>query len=381
MRLGHGLDTCPTLHFYTRLSTPKRHFIWKGDYQFVPCSDYIDFNRNASKSKGAKIDKPFERYKGKSPLIDVESPKLWSYLKSQESELRSRDSHAYKVGRVDEYKWYNLTGPKNLNYFEPRKIGVQSTALKAAYFTDTEGYVYAGARVYGLSLLEKCDIDFFVSLLNSRLLDFYVKHISIIVGGGFYDYGDQFIKNLPIPPATLEQQSTLSALAQKLGANAAARARVRGQLEGFPRSAQSALEAAGTFLEQDTLGNLALEAGLSKTLSFKGAQLEQTLLGKPTLRLGKGALTLPSETHGGAVLAALEAAGKLTREELLGLSLPVKAKGVQKFLDTLESWKGELGALEAEYKQLERDLNVQVYALFAFTPDEIAVVEGFLERF
>ena len=211
--------------------------------------------------------------------------------------------------------------------------------------------------------------------------DFYIKHLSSVFSGGYYSYGDQFIKNLPIPPATLEDQTSLSTLAQKLSANAAARARVRGQLEGFPRSAQSALEAAGILLEQDALGNLAQDAGLSKSLSFKGARLEQTLLGKPTLRLGKGTLTLPSETHGGAVLAALEAAGKLDREALLSLSLPVKPKGVQKFLEMLEGWKGDLVALEAEYKQLEAELNTQVYALFALTPEEIAVVEGFLERF
>jgi vesicle coat complex subunit len=79
------------------------------------------------------------------------------------------------------------------------KILVPDIANRASFALD-EGGDYAFTSGYGITL--RPDVQespkYVLALLNSLLLDFYLKRISTTMRGGFFRYFTQFIERLPI---------------------------------------------------------------------------------------------------------------------------------------------------------------------------------------
>jgi hypothetical protein len=125
-------------------------------------------------------------------------PKLWGYLRENEKALRARDG-----GKMDHDQWYAYSRTQNLGEFEAEKIVVLVVSDYARYTHDTEGVYFTGGGngpYYGIRL--KNDIPYhpfyILALLNSNVLDFFIKRTSTTFRGGFYSFGKQYIENVPI---------------------------------------------------------------------------------------------------------------------------------------------------------------------------------------
>jgi hypothetical protein len=125
-------------------------------------------------------------------------PKLWEYLKENEKALRARDG-----GKMNHDQWYSYSRIQNLGEFEGKKIVVLVVSDYARYTYDTEGVYFTGGGngpYYGLRL--KNDIPYhpfyILALLNSNVLDFFIKRTSTTFRGGYYSFGKQYIENIPI---------------------------------------------------------------------------------------------------------------------------------------------------------------------------------------
>lgn len=79
------------------------------------------------------------------------------------------------------------------------KILVPDIADRAAFALDEFGQ-YAFTSGYGITLKPSVQetLKFVLGLLNSKLLDFYLKRISTTMRGGFFRYFTQYIEQLPI---------------------------------------------------------------------------------------------------------------------------------------------------------------------------------------
>jgi hypothetical protein len=86
------------------------------------------------------------------------------------------------------------------------KILTPSIASNASFTLDTTDYYYfvgsggGGGGGYGI-LLETDDLNaykYILGLLNSKLLDIYLKSYSSTFRGGYYAYNRQYIEKLPI---------------------------------------------------------------------------------------------------------------------------------------------------------------------------------------
>jgi hypothetical protein len=79
------------------------------------------------------------------------------------------------------------------------KILIPDIADRAQFALDEYGE-YAFTSGYGITL--KSDIayslKYILGLLNSKVLDFYLKHVSTPMQNGFFRYFTQFIEQLPI---------------------------------------------------------------------------------------------------------------------------------------------------------------------------------------
>jgi hypothetical protein len=95
--------------------------------------------------------------------------------------------------------WYAYIYPKNIEVMKAAKILVPDIADKASFALDERGE-YAFTSGYGIILNAQVTESpkYVLGLLNSSLLDFYLKRISTTMRGGFFRYFTQYVEQLPI---------------------------------------------------------------------------------------------------------------------------------------------------------------------------------------
>jgi len=161
---------------------------------------------------------PYKQVGQKTVLMDPKEiealyPKAWRYLQSVRNPLSKRGSAS-----MDYEAWYAYWCPREIRKFACPKILTQVLAKGSKMAFDNTGkYFFVGggnAGVYGIILKENLiageQTDYWVmlALLNSSLLEFYLRQMSSMFRGGFISYGRRFIEQLPIclPGADLAAQ-------------------------------------------------------------------------------------------------------------------------------------------------------------------------------
>jgi predicted type IV restriction endonuclease len=128
------------------------------------------------------------------PEMRASFPHTFAYLLANRGHLESRER-----GRMRVSEWYAYVYPKNIDVMAARKILVPDIADRAAFALDAEGE-YAFTSGYGITLKPGVaeSLEYLLGLLNSRLLDLYLKSVSTPLRGGFFRSFTQFIEQLPI---------------------------------------------------------------------------------------------------------------------------------------------------------------------------------------
>jgi type I restriction-modification system DNA methylase subunit len=121
-------------------------------------------------------------------------PLTFDYLVQNKPFLENREK-----GKMFGSSWYAYIYPKNIEFMKGPKILVPDIANRACFAWDDKGD-YAFTSGYGITLKSNVEesIKYILGLLNSKLLDFYLKNISTTMRGGFFRYFTQFIEQLPI---------------------------------------------------------------------------------------------------------------------------------------------------------------------------------------
>ncbi len=156
---------------------------------------------------------PYEKVGTDFALMDERSmkndtPATWSYLCACRAGLKGRER-----GTFDGDKWYGYVYPKNLAVMSEPKILTPSLGQRAEYGLDEKGDLFfvgsggGGGGGYGILLRNRKMNKFVLGLLNSRLLDWYIKQITTPFHSGWFAYNKQFIEQLPIKlPETKEEK-------------------------------------------------------------------------------------------------------------------------------------------------------------------------------
>ena len=188
------------------------------------CKGSVDIRRYAFDDPERLILFPYTVADGNAQLIGKDDfrrryPKTWEYLQANRSALESRERGKWKHDR-----WYAFGRSQNLAQMQQPKVLTPSIARSASFVLDAEGEYYfvgsggGGGGGYGITLRPDLGLDlrFVLGLLNSRLLDFYLKAISSPFSGGYYAYNRQYIERLPIAGLDDEKaQSAISKLAER----------------------------------------------------------------------------------------------------------------------------------------------------------------------
>lgn len=132
---------------------------------------------------------------------------IYEHLLKYKDNLLKRD----KTEILIKYEWYSLIRPglDNYEFYESPKIIWAEIASQPSFITDYDS-LFLTNSAYMLTLNSKeYDINYLLSLLNSKLLFWMLKHLSSTLGKKGIRFTRQYVEQLPIYPATPEQQVPL----------------------------------------------------------------------------------------------------------------------------------------------------------------------------
>ncbi|MEA2062554.1 MAG: TaqI-like C-terminal specificity domain-containing protein, partial [Gemmatimonadota bacterium] len=124
-------------------------------------------------------------------------PLAWEYLKSNKKLLESREG-----GKFKDHQWYRFGRSQNLGLWEQKKLMIPYMITDlSAYFDKSDNYYFINVTTggYGITVDEKLiSYLYLCGLMNSSLLDFYLKKVSTNFRSGYIAANKQYIEQLPI---------------------------------------------------------------------------------------------------------------------------------------------------------------------------------------
>ncbi|MGE3802633.1 MAG: N-6 DNA methylase [Candidatus Kapaibacterium sp.] len=144
---------------------------------------------------------PYESNSGNAQLIDrlrfmSEFPLTWDYLSIHKEKLESREHGAMKGE-----KWFGYSRNQALDVISLCKIFTPDIAPTASFSLDQEGGTFfTGGAAGGYGIIPNDDVrfEYLLSVLNSNVLEWYLKEISSVMRGGWYSFESRYISQLPI---------------------------------------------------------------------------------------------------------------------------------------------------------------------------------------
>ncbi|MCI1732985.1 MAG: hypothetical protein LKM33_01285 [Bacteroidales bacterium] len=144
-------------------------------------------------------------YFGSYKILPIKYPTVFTYLSQFKSALEARGQCRYtSSGKVNinhdylgQHHWLELDNNPSLlklEDFSKQKIVWGNLNLEAAYTIVDEGIVIAAPSCMLLPANK-----YILAVLNSKVADFYVKHLGVARNGGFYEYKPMFVEQIPIP--------------------------------------------------------------------------------------------------------------------------------------------------------------------------------------
>ncbi|MDI1247848.1 MAG: Eco57I restriction-modification methylase domain-containing protein [Lacunisphaera sp.] len=141
-------------------------------------------------------------------------PLTWAYLTANRKYLEAREDGAF-IGP----NWYVYGRSQALDVMSQPKLFTPDLALNASFaFDDTGELFFTGGVAGGYGILPKEGINpkWLLSLLNSRVVDFFHHQIATQMRGGWYSYESRFISNLPIAEASESEVPRMVAVVETL---------------------------------------------------------------------------------------------------------------------------------------------------------------------
>lgn len=147
---------------------------------------------------------PYVVDSGRATLLDDKElqqdfPLTWKYLFVHQELLAQREG-----GKFNDSQFYRFGRTQNLALWEQQKIVLPYMINRlSSYNDDTNNYYFVNVTTGGYGLTKRNEwanlsYKFLCCMLNSSLLDFYLKQVSTNFRGGYFAAGKQYIEQLPI---------------------------------------------------------------------------------------------------------------------------------------------------------------------------------------
>jgi len=309
-------------------------------------------------------------------------PHAYEYLNSHKQVLEQR--RMYRKSPIELHgEFYSLMYIEPSGEYESIKILTPALTNRNNFALDVENhfFVLGTAGVYGI-LPKKIDVYYLLSLLNSKVMEYFLKHITPIKMGGFYQYSTKYLEQIPVKlPRTSKEKQTADQLIQ--------RTKHILQLKKHPHEFERKIEKFPDFYldsqKFEKLVNAAEKCELSKEkYSTKSLAIE------PVKKAGKGLykLTLTKDDYilfssravAECTLEQLKRKNNVRIDEIYELKVPSE-KDATKVMEEFSSDKKRVGEIKKEVEKLEGEIDELVYELYGLDAKDRELIEEFLKKF
>lgn len=160
-----------------------------------------------------------ENKEGESKAINLKKfPNTKKYLEEKKKLLEKR---SYVM--VSNKNWYEIWNPRKIKWFKQDKIITPNLSAKNNFAIDfgenkSGGYFFIDHDCYGIILKEKKRENYLylLGILNSKLIEFFIKQKSPMFSGGYYKYHTQYLEQIPIVQAKIEIKKSLISLVREI---------------------------------------------------------------------------------------------------------------------------------------------------------------------
>ncbi len=177
----------------------------------------LDIRRYGFSDSAKHLIFPYLNTPQRSVLIPADEyaqryPLTWAYLLENRSRLARRAKGT--LGPA----WYGYVYKKNHLRFDQPKILAPAIAPGACFAWDAAGQYYfvgsGGGGGGGYAVVLKPDVSwsplYLLSLLNSTLTTFWLKHTSTVFRGGYLALNRQYIEGIPLVPPTTDPKNRVT---------------------------------------------------------------------------------------------------------------------------------------------------------------------------
>jgi type I restriction-modification system DNA methylase subunit len=128
-------------------------------------------------------------------FIQKRFPKGWQYLVDNKDELAGREK-----GKMKGSSFYAYIYPKNLAEFEAIKVMTPDICQGSQLTIDESATLYHTTTIYSFIFKEGTieDAKYFLGVLNSKLLWFFLQSTGTVLRGGFVRFKTEYLKPFPI---------------------------------------------------------------------------------------------------------------------------------------------------------------------------------------
>lgn len=123
-------------------------------------------------------------------------PLGWKYLCQCEEVLKSRENGAF-----NDNEWYRFSRNQGIFFENQAKLVSPDISLGGNFAFDIKGQYYMTTTVYGYikDVNIKEDYHFWLGLMNSKLVWFYLQNTGTVLANGYFRYKPAYLENFPVP--------------------------------------------------------------------------------------------------------------------------------------------------------------------------------------
>lgn len=160
-------------------------------YYVSPKNYYVIFPYRYNGKRGQELQATFTE----EPEMKKDYHKTYAYLIKKKHFLEEREEGRWK----NSPRWYEYSRAQNFGCHPLPKIITPGVSTEASYAFDESG-LYVDRGSYGIILDEKIKLDYryLLALLNSKVLDYFLRSITPYLRGGWYSYQTKYLEQLPI---------------------------------------------------------------------------------------------------------------------------------------------------------------------------------------
>lgn len=341
---------------------------WSGQHIIVPynITEYDDGTVDYRLYTEDEMENQFEN--------TLEYLEQWKSLDDDRRDLEGRDGGEWK-GRDD---WYAWARNQNIEKFERQKLMNVETSAYPQFMSDAEGQWYT-TSAYGLILSDQYQdyTPYITALLNSSLLDYYLKHVSVLKDGDHYKYVSQYLERLPLVIPD-EDNSYLHEINQAVE-DIEYIIDYDTKIEGFPGRYLEEYRARGEPVDRKTLVSDAGHSDMDPSITKVNENTYHVVIGA---RKKEDPIVVNSEKKAEYVRQAL-LGDDVDQDEQIEILVPRSDAGVEELLSNWQDDKERRDGLN-NIEDIEETIDEAVFNHYfegGLDPEQQEVVNRFLDRF